>query len=60
MGRKTKKQRKQEALKYIEEHTKSEYKEERDWSLDHKYMVKHEFVDPYYARRAIEIALGEN
>ena len=60
MGRKTKEQRKQEALEYLAEHTKYEYKEERDWSLDHKWLEKHKYIEPYYAERAIEIALGEN
>lgn len=48
----------QAAIDYINKHTKTEYKEERDWTLDHKWMEKYENVDRYYALRAIDIALG--
>lgn len=45
-------------IEYFESHIKMEYKEERDWSLDHKWLEKYEIIEKYYAIRAIDIALG--
>lgn len=58
MQRKTKEQRMQEALDYIESHTKTEYRHETDWTLDHKYTVECKTVDVWDARKAVRIALG--
>lgn len=56
----TKKQEenRQKAINYLNNHVKVTYKEERDWTLDHKWMEKYENVDIYYAKEAIDIALG--
>ena len=56
---KTKEQRKQDAEKYIKEHTKEEYKEEIDYCSLHKWLEKKETVSQFDALWAIKIALGE-
>ena len=59
MSKKTKEQRKQDAEKYIEMHTKIEYKEEIDYNSLHKWLEKRKLVSQIDALWAIKIALGE-
>lgn len=51
-------ERRRKAIDYIDKHLKTEYKEERDWCLDHRWLTKNENVDRWDAIKAIDIALG--